>query len=158
MIIAACYFAGEFHCSGKVQHFHGESSLVEIDSTNFDSHISGRVCFILFYTPHSALCSEMENKLNKLSAKVRGVYFYKFDVEGCETIVNRYNVSGVPNILIFRNGKEETNYSVDSNGITFSNSNVFSNYCEVIYYPTTQSLTGKSFELLYYTIGGNAIE
>lgn len=107
MIIAACYFAGEFHCSGKVQHFHGESSLVEIDSTNFDSHISGRVCFILFYTPHSVLCSEMENKLNKLSAKVRGVYFYKFDVEGCETIVNRYNVSGVPNILIFRNGKEE---------------------------------------------------
>lgn len=107
MIVAACYFAGEFHRSGKMQYFHGESSLIEIDSTTFYSHIYGDICFILFYTQHSASCAEMEEKLSELGTKVGATCFYKMNVQGCESIVNHYNVSGVPNILIFRNGKEE---------------------------------------------------
>lgn len=107
MIAVACYFAGEFHRSGKVKRFSKESSLIEIDSASFGSHIKDCVCVVLFYTPHSTLCLEMEDKLNELKSKTGGMHFYKFNVESCESIADCYNVSGVPNMLIFREGKEE---------------------------------------------------
>lgn len=83
---------------------------------------------------------------------------YRTSFTGSTILISGFNSSTHSIFKVFRNGQEVTNYTVNSNGITFSNSNVFSNFCEVIYYPTTQDLSGKSFELYYYTVGVKASE
>ena len=84
--------------------------------------------------------------------------FYRTGFTGSTIIISGFSSSIHSIFKVFRNGQETINYAINSNGVTFSDSNVFSNYCEVIYYPTTQSLIDKSYELYYYTIGGEAIE
>lgn len=68
---------------------------------------------------------------------------------GNSIVISGFNSSTHTIFKVYRNGKETTNYTVNSNGITFNTTNVFTNYCEIIYYNTSQSLSGISCSLNY---------
>jgi hypothetical protein len=68
---------------------------------------------------------------------------------GNSIVISGFNSSTHTIFKVYKNGKETTDYTVNSTGITFNTSNVFTNYCEIIYYTNTQSLSGKSCSLNY---------
>ncbi len=86
-----------------------DSSLIQIDSLSFFSSIRSGVCFVLFYKPNSIPCENMEKKLDRLAKdRTKQNHFFKINTaDRCNFITNQYNVSGVPNILIFKDGKEK---------------------------------------------------
>ena len=92
----------------------------------------------------------------KLSLKDNEPTYYKIGANrfytgftGNSIIISGFNSLTHTIFKVYRNGKETTDYIVNSNGITFNTSNVFTNYCEIIYYTNSQSLSGKSCILDY---------
>lgn len=85
------------------------SSLVHIDSTSFFKAIRSDLCFVLFYKSNSTACDNMEEKLSELARnKTYHSHFFKINTASqCDSIIDLYNISGVPNILIFKNGREQ---------------------------------------------------
>ena len=80
--------------------------------------------------------------------KIGASRFYSY-FTGNSIVISGFNSSTHTIFKVYRNGKETTNYTVNSNGITFNTANVFTNYCEIIYYNTSQSLSGISCSLNY---------
>lgn len=68
---------------------------------------------------------------------------------GNSIVISGFNSSTHTIFKVYRNGKETTDYTTNSTGIIFNTSNVFTNYCEIIYYTNSQSLTGKSCTIKY---------
>lgn len=81
--------------------------LIGLTNETFSDSISSGECFVLFYTEDSELCAEMHHNLNQLAkTKQENVKFLKLNVSKYPESVYEYNISGVPNIFIFKEGKE----------------------------------------------------
>ena len=81
--------------------------LIELNEEIFVDSISSRLCFVLFFVEDSDLCSEMNYNLNRMAKdKNSDVGFFKLNLEKYPVYNEIYNISGVPNILIFSNGEE----------------------------------------------------
>lgn len=81
--------------------------LIELTSETFMDSTSSSECFVLFYTEDSPLSPTMQYNLNQLAKSNQGDgRFFKLDVGKYPESVTGYNISGVPNVFIFREGKE----------------------------------------------------
>jgi thioredoxin-like negative regulator of GroEL len=81
--------------------------LVELDDKSFLDSISSRLCFVLFYAENSDLCDKMNCNLNCMAKnKQSEAGFFKLNVEKYPHYNLKYNISGVPNTFIFKNGNE----------------------------------------------------
>ena len=81
--------------------------LVELDDKSFLDSISSRLCFVLFYIENSDLCDQMNYNLNCMAKnKQSEAGFFKLNLEKYPHYNLKYNISGVPNIFIFKNGNE----------------------------------------------------
>lgn len=84
-----------------------EDSLIELNESSFCDSITPRKCFVLFYVEDSKPCNTMRSNLNKLSNDSNGkIGFYKLNLNKYPEYDLKYNISGVPNIFIFDEGKE----------------------------------------------------
>ncbi len=103
-----CQFINISNSINGESYNHG-SSLVEIDSTRFFNAIGSDLCFVLFYRSNSVACENMEGKLTELAkGHANHGHFFKINTASqCDSIIDLYNISGVPNILIFKNGREQ---------------------------------------------------
>lgn len=103
-----CQFINTSNSINGESYDHG-SSLVEIDSTRFFNAIHSDLCFVLFYRSNSVACENMEGKLTELAkGHANHSHFFKINAAfQCNSIINQYNISEVPNILIFKNGIEK---------------------------------------------------
>lgn len=83
------------------------SSLIDLtDRATIDS-ISEDISFVLFYNNSSNICQKMEYNVNQLAQKEKqGIKFYKINVDKHPREALKYNISGVPNILILKNNQE----------------------------------------------------
>lgn len=82
-------------------------SLRNITPDKLQDSISKGICFVLFYQPKSDICNNMESKLNRLALeKGKMVRFYSVNIKDEKDVTDKYNISGTPNILIFKNGQE----------------------------------------------------
>ena len=87
--------------------FDGNDYLIELNEETFLENISSRLCFILFFIEDSDLCDEMNYNLNCIAKDNKtDAGFFKLNLEKYPDYSKMYNVFGVPNILIFNNGKE----------------------------------------------------
>ncbi|MDH6309593.1 thioredoxin 1 [Dysgonomonas sp. PFB1-18] len=87
----------------KVENSH----CIEISDKTFSDAISSNISFVLLYKDDSDLCKKMEYNLNILSAKKEGsAGYYKLNIEKYPGRYSKYNISGTPSILVFRDGKE----------------------------------------------------
>ena len=81
--------------------------LIELNDETFLDSIYSRLCFVLFYIEDSDSCNEMNYNLNRLAEnKTSDAGFFKLNLKKHPVCSKMYNISGVPNILIFSNGKE----------------------------------------------------
>lgn len=81
---------------------------MELNSVNFLDSILVGECFVLFYIEDSDFCGEMSRNLNQLAKNKQGdnTNFFKLNVGRYPESVQGYNISGVPNIFIFKDGKK----------------------------------------------------
>lgn len=87
----------------KVENSH----CIDISDKTFPDAISSDISFILLYKEDSDLCKKMEYNFNKLSDKSNeAVNYYKLNIEKYPGKYSRYDISGTPSILVFKNGKE----------------------------------------------------
>lgn len=78
--------------------------LTEVDEIIFDEEDGIR--FIFFYRKDSEVCRKMRYNIEQLAEKVPDhIHMYAVDIERYPHI-DKYNVSGIPNILIFKGDKE----------------------------------------------------
>ena len=84
-----------------------------------------------------------------------GVSIFRTQFIGSSVTITGFNSSTHTIFKVFRNGLPTSSYTIGINGITFGDENFYTNNCEIIYYTTTQNLTGKFFELYYGTVIDN---
>ena len=81
-----------------------DSLLTELNEIDFDKE---GTTFLYFYRKDSELCQKMRYNIEQLDAKnLQGVNFYAMDIEENMDYFYKYNISGIPNLLIF-NGDTE---------------------------------------------------
>ena len=84
-----------------------DSRFVELNDKTFDEAIHTGTGFVLFYKENSELCDKMEYNLNQLPVDHRGkINYYKVNIAEFAALQAEYRISGVPSILIFKEGKE----------------------------------------------------
>lgn len=86
----------------------GGSSLVEINGQMFSDSTAGSTCFVLFYTDtESDMCYRMEENLNQLNNVSEGnTRFFKLNIKDYPGEYGRYDISGTPTTIIFKDGLE----------------------------------------------------
>ncbi|MEA4917561.1 thioredoxin family protein [Proteiniphilum sp.] len=82
------------------------SILMEVDKINLNKE--GKT-FLFFYRKDSGLCRKMRYNIEQLNVEhLQGIHFYAIDIEENSEYYYKYNISGIPNLLIF-NGDIEAN-------------------------------------------------
>lgn len=85
-----------------------EDNIPEVKDTFLaDSLKKEPLCFLLFYINDSDICNEMESNLEILQRNTNNIRIYKINVNRYPNLIDKYNISGVPNIVIFRYGIED---------------------------------------------------
>lgn len=80
------------------------TNLIELEDIEFYNE---DLNFVFFYDGSSELCEKMRFNIEKLIENDQEpLYFYAIDVSKNPSPFYEYNVSGVPNVLIFRGNKE----------------------------------------------------
>lgn len=75
------------------------SILTEVDEISFDKN---GVTFLFFYRNDSELCQKMRYNIEQLDVeKLNGIHFYAMNIEEHTEYYYKYNISGIPNLLIF---------------------------------------------------------
>lgn len=106
ILVFICYYEGnreldENRISIKNSH------LIPVTPSSISDSISGKICIVFFYVSKSDVCRNMESKLNLLAlSKGTAIPFYAVNMDNEIATIDKYNISGVPTILFFKNGKE----------------------------------------------------
>lgn len=80
------------------------TNLIELEDIEFYNE---DLNFVFFYDGSSELCEKMRFNIEKLIENDQEpLYFYAIDVSKNPRPFYEYNVSGVPNVLVFRGNKE----------------------------------------------------
>jgi Thioredoxin domain-containing protein len=80
------------------------STLTELTEVNLQKE---GIRLIFFYRNDSGLCGKMRYNIEQLAGKIPDdVGIYAMDIEEHPEYYYKYNVSGVPNIVIFKGDKE----------------------------------------------------
>lgn len=106
VLISFCYILGNREIENQNQ-LEINPSLISIAPDKLQDSISMGISLVLFYQPNSEICKNMEYKLNRLALKNgKTTRFYRVNVKDEKNVTDRYNISGTPNILLFKNGQE----------------------------------------------------
>lgn len=106
VVISLCYILGNREIENQDQ-LGTNSSLINITPDKLQDSISMGMSFVLFYQPNSDVCKNMECKLNRLALeKGKMVRFNTVNIKDENDVTDKYNISGTPNILLFKNGQE----------------------------------------------------
>lgn len=77
------------------------------DEEFYDIIKSKEICVVDFSASWCGPCRMMAPILEDVSEKYKGkYYFYQIDIDSCENLAARCEISAVPTILVFKNGTE----------------------------------------------------
>lgn len=98
----------EHHTYSKIPNLDEADIYVEeLDSINSSGMLTSPVSFVLFYEEDFKWCDIMVYNLNSLAkAKFSEANFYKVNLSEHPEYILGYNISGTPNILVFKNDVE----------------------------------------------------
>lgn len=81
--------------------------LLELNEENFESSIAEGVSLIDFYADWCGPCRMMTPILEELAEEMKGkVSFYKLDIDAHQQTTASMNVTSVPTLILFVDGKE----------------------------------------------------
>lgn len=80
--------------------------LIAITEDTFDSEVinSERPCLVDFWADWCAPCKAMKPILEKLAKEKTTVKFCTVDVDQNQTLPSKYQIRGIPTIILFQNG------------------------------------------------------
>mgnify|MGYP002558707349 CR=1 FL=1 len=82
-----------------------EGKLTDIDNIFFqDSLVLWDYSLVLFYVDSSDVCRKMEENLIRLKNETGYTHIHKINADLYPDLVHKYNISGVPNILLLKKG------------------------------------------------------
>jgi len=83
-------------------------NLIELNETNFEPEVLRAAGPVLvdFYATWCGPCRILTPFLEQLAGRFSGrVKFAKLDVDDAPELVGRYDITGVPTLMLFRNGR-----------------------------------------------------
>jgi thioredoxin 1 len=78
--------------------------MTEITESNFDP-TKHAVCVVDFWAPWCAPCHAQLPVLKKLAEELTNIPFFKANIEQNRSMVSQYEISSIPCIIIFKDGK-----------------------------------------------------
>ncbi len=79
-----------------------------VEQENFQKEIASGTVLVDFYGPWCGPCKRIAPVLDQLSQEMEGkVSFIKVNIDKAQDLTNKYEVTGVPAIVLFKNGKEQ---------------------------------------------------
>ena len=82
---------------------------VEISEREFDETISNskkKLVVVDFFAEWCMPCVMMEPIIEDMASKIKSVKFAKVNVDDNQTLANKFNVSSIPTLVIFKGGEE----------------------------------------------------
>ena len=83
-------------------------NVIELNETNFEPEVLKAAGPVLvdFYAPWCGPCKMLAPFLEQLAGEFTGrVKFVKLNVDDAPELAGRYNITGVPTLMLFRGGK-----------------------------------------------------
>ena len=83
-------------------------NVTELTTATFESDVlqSTDAVLVDFYAPWCGPCKMLAPALEQLAAEFAGrIRFAKLNVDDAGEIAGRYNITGVPTLILFRNGQ-----------------------------------------------------
>ena len=81
--------------------------LEELQADRFHTTVMSGTSCVLFYSDESDLCKKMESNLGSLKNETKNkAKFYKLNIEKYPGEYGEYDISGVPSVLIYKDGRE----------------------------------------------------
>ncbi len=79
--------------------------MIKLTNKNFEKETKGLI-IIDFWAPWCGPCRMMAPIFEEASKEVKNLKFAKLNTEEFPEIAERYNISGIPCLIIMKNGKE----------------------------------------------------
>jgi thioredoxin 1 len=67
-------------------------------------------CIVDFYAEWCQPCNKLSDKLNKITEELKDINIIKVNVNDLDDIACKYNVTTIPHIMFYNNGKLEKQY------------------------------------------------
>jgi len=85
-------------------------NIVTLTTSNFDNEISKGVVMVDFWATWCMPCKAMAPVIDEIADQAKGkIKVGKVDIDANGELANRYNVQGIPNIIIFKDGTQVEN-------------------------------------------------
>jgi thioredoxin 1 len=78
---------------------------IELNSSTFDKHISSGLALVDFWAPWCGPCQMLGPVINQLSEEIKDVKIGKVNVDENEQLTEKYQVSAMPTLILFKNGE-----------------------------------------------------
>lgn len=95
----------------------GGAAVQELSSGMFDQSVlqSPKPVVVTFHATWCGPCKRFAPTIKSAAAKMPEVTFVRVDIDQCEQIANRYGVSSVPTIMLFKNGQQVDKFTGGTN-------------------------------------------
>ena len=87
---------------GKIEH---------LDEKSFDDFISKGNCIVDFYADWCGPCKMMAPEFDKAAKEMKDVKFGKVNVDGNQSIAQRFQVMGIPTVILFKDKEQVDRFS-----------------------------------------------
>jgi len=77
-----------------------------LNDNNFDESISQGVAVVDFYADWCGPCKMMGPIFEETAGEVKGVKFFKLNVDEAKGTASKFGVMSIPTLIVFKNGEE----------------------------------------------------
>ncbi|MFA5108133.1 MAG: thioredoxin [Candidatus Micrarchaeia archaeon] len=78
---------------------------VELTEENFSAHINSNLALVDFWAPWCGPCQMIGPVIDELSKEMKDVKIGKVNVDENDELAAKYQVSGIPTLILFSKGK-----------------------------------------------------